>query len=76
VIDEIDIANERIDRDLAAAIAAQLARSDGEPVSIDGLCVDCGDAIEPARLHALRHCTVRCAACARQFEDALRGVLP
>lgn len=74
MVDEIDIANERIERDLDAAIAAQLARSDGEPSSINGLCFDCGGAIEPARLAALRGCTIRCAACARQHEDALRGV--
>lgn len=74
MVDEIDIANERIERDLEAALAAQAARAAAEPRSIDGLCHDCGGAIEPARLAALRGCTIRCAACARQHEDALRGV--
>lgn len=73
MVDEIDIANERIDRDLAAAIAAQLARGQRDAVSLDGTCCDCGDAIEPARLAALRGCTIRCAACARMWEDGRRG---
>jgi len=72
VIDEIDIANERIERDLEAAIAAQLARGQGESVSLDGICCDCGGAIEPARLAALHGCTVRCAACAQQFQHHLK----
>lgn len=67
MIDEIDIASERIERDLAAALDAHAARVAAAERSIDGLCIDCGMAIEPARLAALHGCTVRCAACAREY---------
>lgn len=72
MVDEIDIANERIERDLEAALAAQAARAAAEPRSIDGLCHDCGGAIEPQRLAALHGCTIRCAACAREFQRSLK----
>lgn len=71
MIDEIDIASERIERDLAAALEAHAARTVAQ-VSSDGLCIDCGWAIEPARLAALRGCTARCVRCAARFETAQR----
>jgi RNA polymerase-binding transcription factor DksA len=72
MIDEIDIAVERSERDLQAAIAAQVALASAEPPSIDGICSDCNGPIEPERLRALRGCTIRCAACAQHFQRSLK----
>ncbi|MBS0499376.1 MAG: TraR/DksA family transcriptional regulator [Proteobacteria bacterium] len=68
----MDIASERIERDLAAALEAHAARVAAAERSIDGLCIDCGMAIEPARLAALHGCTARCVRCAARFETAQR----
>ncbi|MBS0212324.1 MAG: TraR/DksA C4-type zinc finger protein [Proteobacteria bacterium] len=72
MIDEIDIATERIERDLAAALDAHAASFAAQPRSWDGLCADCGKPIEPARLAALHGCTIRCAACAHAFALRLK----
>lgn len=37
--------------------------------SIDGICIDCAEPIEPARLAALARKTSRCASCAQDFEQ-------
>lgn len=75
--DEIDRAQaaEARDRDLAIRgtqrrIADSFAARD---VSVDGVCIDCGEPIEPARLLALDHRTGRCAHCARDREQRMRG---
>lgn len=49
-----------------ALVDAALARVDGDEY---GLCVDCGDDIEPRRLAALPY-ALRCAECARWRELA------
>lgn len=72
MIDEIDVATERAERDLAAALSAHATALAAQEASPDGRCIDCGGAIEPARLAALRGCTVRCAGCAHGFERSLK----
>lgn len=41
--------------------------------SIDGICIDCDEPIEPARLVALAHKTSRCASCAADYEHRLKA---
>lgn len=75
--DDIDRAQERDaqDRDRATALTLQriaAAHAPRDP-SIDGLCIDCDEPIEPARLAALDHKTSRCAGCATDYEHRLKG---
>ncbi|MGP1664857.1 MAG: hypothetical protein ACTS5I_02870 [Rhodanobacter sp.] len=53
-------------RNTQARVAAALSPRDSR---IDGLCIECEQAIEPERLAALRGCTSRCVHCAQQFEQ-------
>ena len=41
--------------------------------SVDGICIDCDEPIEPARLAALAHKTSRCASCAADHEHRLKA---
>lgn len=77
MIDDMDRAQaqEAFDRERALAqvqtrIAASLSPRD---TRVDGCCIDCEQPIEPARLHAMRHATSRCVACAAEHERHLRG---
>lgn len=60
-----DVAMRNVQARIAAAHAPRDPRVDGE-------CIDCGEAIEPARLAALRGTTARCADCAAQAEQRMR----
>lgn len=77
MIDEMDRAqeSEQRDRDLALQAMAYRVSASHEPrdAGVDLDCIDCGEAIEPARLAALGHKTSRCADCARLFEQRHRG---
>lgn len=44
-------------------------RTDG----VDGLCIDCEEPIEPPRLTVLNGKTSRCAQCAHDYEQRMRG---
>jgi RNA polymerase-binding transcription factor DksA len=67
--------SEQADRDRSLAeILRRIAESNApRNASIDGICVDCDEPIEPARLAALAHKTSRCASCAQVFELRNRG---
>ncbi len=67
--DDIDRAQEReqFDRELALAAARRAPASTPD----DGCCVECGEAIEPARIKALGG-TQLCAHCARMQEARAR----
>ncbi|MGS1014098.1 TraR/DksA C4-type zinc finger protein [Rhodanobacter sp. UC4450_H17] len=75
--DDIDRAQESDEQDRARATAQTLQRiADSHAprnASIDGLCIDCDEPIEPARLAALDHMTSRCASCATDHEHRLKG---
>jgi RNA polymerase-binding transcription factor DksA len=79
-VDEIDRAQEReqIDRELALNAARARVAASFEPrdASVDGRCIDCGNAIEPGRLAALQGCCSRCIECAQRNEQVLRGRAP
>lgn len=70
--DDIDRAQDREQTDRDLALKAQAARIAASFEPIDpaqaGFCIDCEQPIEAARLQALRGATVRCSACARDFE--------
>lgn len=72
VADAIDHAQarEQLDRELMLAAhhrrAAALESAAGTP-ALDGVCIDCEGAIEPARIAVLR-VTSRCSSCAQDFE--------
>lgn len=75
MIDEVDIAAERSERDLQAALAAHAERRAPAPLppgALAGICYDCERPIEPKRLRALHGCAIRCAACAKEFERSLK----
>lgn len=70
--DDVDRAQrvEAFDREVAlrnqlARIAAAMSSRD---TSVDGFCIDCGDAIGAERLLLMRGCTSRCANCATRYE--------
>ncbi|AGG89912.1 TraR/DksA family transcriptional regulator [Rhodanobacter denitrificans] len=75
--DDIDRAQESDaqDRDRAMASTLQRIADAHSPrnTSIDGICIDCDEPIEPARLAALDHKTSRCASCAADHEHRLKG---
>lgn len=75
--DDIDRAQESDaqDRDRAMTSALQRIAAARSPsnTSIDGNCIDCDEAIEPARLVALDYKTSRCASCAADHEHRLKG---
>lgn len=77
--DDIDRAQERDahDRDLALAETRRRIAESRAPrnTSIDGICIDCDEPIELARLAALDHKTSRCASCAQDFEQRHRGFI-
>lgn len=64
---------ENLDRERAlAAVRARIAASHiPRDASVDGLCIDCDEPIEPARLAALGRIS-RCADCARTNEQRMR----
>lgn len=65
-MDVFDRASEKEERDRTEAIAAVLEAA--RPTSLaTGMCVDCGDPIEPERLAALPYAQ-RCIGCQRQQE--------
>lgn len=68
-------ANEQQDRDQAIRIQSLRVDESYAPrrADIDATCIDCGDPIEPARLAVLTGKTSRCAQCARDFEQRMRG---
>ena len=75
-MDDMDRVQALVDFDLSAALAAQRARSAADNAShggavATGVCVDCDNAIEAARLQMLPH-TVRCASCAQEAEQRQR----
>jgi len=66
-IREMQLRDEALARQ--ARIAAAFAQRDP---SVNGICIDCGCAIDPKRLAAIS--TARCVDCANIFEAKLRGV--
>jgi len=73
-VDEIDRAQalEQQQRDEAIArwrIAQSFVPRDPR---VEGFCIDCECAIDPARLKAIS--TARCIDCANRFEARLRGM--
>lgn len=75
--DDIDRAQEREELDRALAVAA--ARGTPQPsrcADADGdlPCIECGQAIEPARVQALRGCVTRCYECAQDHEHRMRTI--
>jgi RNA polymerase-binding transcription factor DksA len=76
--DSIDDAQEReqLDRDLALRAHELRVAASFEPrrAGIDGMCIDCDEAIEPIRLKVLAGKTARCASCAKTHEQRMRGV--
>lgn len=75
--DVIDRAQEReqMDRDFALqAVTDRIAASHAPRTGgLDGICIDCDEPIEPARLAALNHKTSRCVSCAHDYELRQRG---
>ena len=75
--DSIDAAQDReqLDRDLALHAQAQRVAESHAPrrEGIDALCIDCDEPIEPARLAVLAGKTSRCAQCAKDHEQRMRG---
>lgn len=70
-MDEIELSQQREQRDRDIALAQHAASQRVVATPADGLCVDCDEAIEPARLRALG-ATERCATCAHRAELAGR----
>lgn len=75
--DDIDRAQAREEQDRDLALAALRERIDAaltpRDPSLDGLCIDCDEPIEPARIAALRGCVSRCIECASAAEQRARG---
>lgn len=75
--DDIDRAQESDAQDRDRAIEAQRQRIAASFASrdhsIDGICIDCDEPIEPKRLTALAGKTSRCASCAADHEHRLKG---
>lgn len=66
-MDELDLSQQREERDRDIALAQHAARRRAVHTPVDGLCVDCEEPIEPARLRALGD-TEHCSACAHRRE--------
>lgn len=62
--------SEAADRERALRAASDRIAASFQPRQdgVDGICIDCGDAIEEARLTVLCGKTSRCASCAHDFE--------
>lgn len=75
--DSIDAAQERemLDRELALRAQAQRVTESHAPrrAGIDTQCISCDQPIEPDRLAVLAGKTSRCAQCARDHEQRMRG---
>jgi RNA polymerase-binding transcription factor DksA len=75
--DDIERAQESEAKDRDRALSNTLHRiaasRSPRDVSIDGMCIDCAEPIEPERLVALGHKTSRCSSCAHDFEHRNRG---
>lgn len=71
-VDEAQAAEEQ-DRERAMQRHRQAASHQPRDMSVDGICIDCEEPIEPERLAALAHKTSRCASCAHDFEYRNRG---
>lgn len=75
-MDDMDRAQEREqeDRDRALQAAQQRIAASFTPrdPAVAGLCLDCDNAIEPARIAALRGACSRCIDCATRYEHHLR----
>lgn len=71
-MDSIDQAQAFQERDNAEALARRQARIDASrkprDARVDGICIDCGEAIDPRRLKAMRGCTSRCTRCGEIYE--------
>jgi phage/conjugal plasmid C-4 type zinc finger TraR family protein len=72
-MDDIDLANEHAEMHRQHALRAHFStrpvREDGQDQKLFGprLCIDCGEEIETARLHALPY-AVRCVDCQAKKE--------
>lgn len=75
-MDDVDAAQAREQNDRDVALLAMRERIDAALVprdaSIDGVCIDCDEPIEPKRIKALPNCS-RCIECAKRHEHRLRG---
>lgn len=75
--DEIERGQESEQADRERAISETLRRiaeaRAPRNASIDGICIDCDEPIEPARLDALARKTSRCASCAADHEHRMKG---
>lgn len=75
--DTIDDAQANEEQDRAIALRLQMLRVAASHAprraGIDGLCIDCDEPIEPERLAVLAGKTSRCAQCARDYEQRMRG---
>ncbi|MHB1273631.1 MAG: TraR/DksA C4-type zinc finger protein [Rhodanobacter sp.] len=75
--DAIDRAQESDaqDRERALAAVQQRIADSFAPRhgAIDGICIDCDEPIEPARLQVLHGKTSRCASCATDHEQRMKG---
>lgn len=75
--DDIDRAQASDEQDRDRAVSAALQRiADAQAprnASVDGVCIDCDEPIEPARLAALAHKTSRCASCATDYEHRMKS---
>ena len=68
-------ANEEQDRAMALRLQATRVAASHAPrrEGIDERCIECDQPIEPARLAVLAGKTSRCAECARDHEQRMRG---
>lgn len=66
---------EETDRELALAAAQRRIAASFSPrdARVDGACIDCGEPIEAERLRVLVGKTSRCASCAHDHEQRMRG---
>ena len=75
--DDIERGQESEQADRARSLAETLRRIEESNAprnaSIDGICIDCDEPIEPARLAALAHKTSRCASCATDYEHRMKS---
>jgi RNA polymerase-binding transcription factor DksA len=76
-MDEMDHAQAAEELDRERALAAMRERIDSAMVAradaLDGLCIDCGEEIAPARIAALNGRCERCIDCAERLELQRRG---
>jgi RNA polymerase-binding transcription factor DksA len=66
---------EQLDRDVALkALRSRIEAASMPPDGAQaGMCIDCEQPIEPARIAALRGCCSRCVECAQHHEYRLPG---